>query len=137
MRLSRSHSTGMCIQRLSAAASDGLRPAISFIFSKKSCGKMCGKMSRRCSALDDVFFFAFALLIFHSRHVGELAPARGLVADGPPEGLAGERLGDFLPDVDDALAVLRIRADLRQLAPQPLDRLRRRARRDEDAEQRA
>src|SRR5689334_18256370 len=44
-----SHSTGMCIQRLSAAASDGLRPAISFIFSKNACGKMCGKMSRRCS----------------------------------------------------------------------------------------
>src|SRR6185369_14272795 len=134
MRLSRSHSTGMCIQRLSAAASPGLRAAISFIFSKKSCGKMCGKMSRRCSARDAVFLFdfVFALLIFHSRHVGELAPARGLFADGPPEGLAGKRLGDFLPDIDDALAVLRIRADLRQLAAQPLDRLRRRASRDED-----
>ena len=45
MRLSRSHSTGMCIQRLSCAASDGFPSAICFIRSKYGCGKMCGKMS--------------------------------------------------------------------------------------------
>src|SRR5262245_66684064 len=96
MRWSRSHSTGMCIQRLSAAASDGLRPAISFIFSKNSCGKMCGKMSSRCSGCLAVFAAVFVaafflllgfLLILHSCHVGQLAPACGLVADGPPESL--------------------------------------------------
>src|SRR5690348_17104859 len=45
MRWSRSHSTGMCIQRLSAAARPGLPSAIFFIRSKYSSGKMCGKIS--------------------------------------------------------------------------------------------
>src|SRR3954467_8376266 len=46
----------------------------------KSFGKMCGKMSSRGSALKAAFLeagFFFALLIFHSCHVGQLAPACG------------------------------------------------------------
>src|SRR5712691_4844633 len=44
-RASRSHSTGMCSQRLICAASVGFCSAIAFIRSKNACGKMCGKMS--------------------------------------------------------------------------------------------
>src|SRR5690242_10372041 len=51
MRRSRSHSTGMCIQRLSAAARPALPSAIFFMRSKYSSGKMWGKMSSLRSAL--------------------------------------------------------------------------------------
>src|SRR5690348_7570775 len=49
MRASRSHSTGMFSQRLIFAASAGFCSAMPFMRSKNSRGKMCGKMSRRCS----------------------------------------------------------------------------------------
>src|ERR1700675_4027926 len=123
MRRSRSHSTGMFIQRLSAAASDGLRPAISFMRSKNSRGKMCGKMSSRCSGCLAVFLLLAFLLILDSCHVGQLAPACGFGADDPPERLPRQRLSDFLADVDDPPAVLGERRALRQFPPQPLHRL--------------
>src|SRR6267378_4602347 len=44
-RASRSHSTGICSQRLIWAASEGLSPAIAFTRSKNAGGKMCGNMS--------------------------------------------------------------------------------------------
>src|SRR2546426_10831998 len=111
MRLSRSHRTGMCIQRLSCAASDGFPSAICFIRSKYGCGKMCGKCR------------ASALLFLYSRHGGKLPPARRLGADAAAEGLAEQRLGELLADVDEALAEIGIAGNRRQLARQPLEHL--------------
>src|SRR3954465_15484469 len=109
MRLSRSQSTGMCIQRLSAAARPGLPSAIFFIRSKNSTGKMCGKMSSLRSGaaffirLSSISYFVRNLFFLHACHRRELAPARRFGAHDARERRAGEWLGDFLSDVDHAL----------------------------------
>src|SRR5437899_182774 len=86
-RASRSHSTGMCSQRLIWAASVGLCSAIAFTRSKNACGKMCGKMS----SLRFGFMSAWRL---------DSQLARGIVPQIRPFQIA--RLGPALEPGDEA-----------------------------------
>src|SRR5882762_5603644 len=86
-RASRSHSTGMCSQRLIWAASEGLCPAIAFTRSKNAGGKMCGNMS----SLRFGFISAWRL---------DSELARGIVPQIRPFQIA--RLGPALEPRDEA-----------------------------------
>src|SRR5439155_4537524 len=133
MRFSRSQSTGMCIQRLSCAASAGLRSAICFMRSKYALGKMCGKIS----SLSIYSSCLLGLFVLDACHGCELAPALGFSADHARERLAEERLGDFLPDVDHALLEFRVCRDRWQVARQAIGHLPRCRCRNENAKKRA
>src|ERR1700704_4440169 len=86
-RASRSHSTGMCSQRLIWAASEGLCSATAFTRSKNAGGKMCGKMS----SLRFGFISAWRL---------DSELARGIVPQIRPFQIA--RLGPALEPRDEA-----------------------------------
>src|SRR5437764_267962 len=65
-------------------------------------GKDATKHGKRCPAS-----LRWSSFVLDSRHGCKLPPARRLGAHHVPEVFAGERLGDFLPDVDDPLPEIR------------------------------